>query len=588
MGNQSKISLQRGITALRSFLGEDNAIALLQSAPTRTGEAASFYFPLPIDFTGTARHLRISFPNSFPRGGLNLHIEPSPWLIWPHAMKSGLCLHGLQERPITGSPEFVVADSMSRLAKIVHLSKEGSSKEDRDTEFHSEITSYWSLQQEPSHQNIILLDRPQSASTLFALSDPRINHPSGQETIWLASAPSALKKHYARLTGRSPDIRAAETPGFFLKLKDYPEVRIPQPDHVLPWLEPHLHSDDATQLMTWFEGKGSLIDRWIVLELPGDNGAPFYCLNVRGHGILPNRGARFNLRSARRRPAIAVRHPPARLRTSTLNLLDRSEILSRDPNGAIRELENSRVVCIGVGSLGGGVALQLARSGVGHLTLIDHDKLVAANLGRHVLGTDDLGKNKANALRNRILRDMSTAEVSAYPTFAEVVLHKKPEVFEQADLVVITTADWLSEDTFWRAKSDGSNWAFLQAWSEPHAQVGHALIAPGGSFDARHLFTENGDFRHKFTEWPTGRGRIALPACGESFIPGSSMGMMNIVSMVAQAALNTLTGHINESTWVSSINRPQDLSGLNGKYVGPPLPSGMRQAQLERGWPEQT
>ncbi|WP_422911805.1 ThiF family adenylyltransferase [Pseudomonas sp. MAC6] len=61
-----------------------------------------------------------------------------------------------------------------------------------------------------------------------------------------------------------------------------------------------------------------------------------------------------------------------------------------------QKLEGARVVCVGVGSLGSTVALQLARSGVGHLTLIDPDHLVSANLGRHVLGADDLGLPKAS------------------------------------------------------------------------------------------------------------------------------------------------------------------------------------------------
>jgi hypothetical protein len=73
-------------------------------------------------------------------------------------------------------------------------------------------------------------------------------------------------------------------------------------------------------------------------------------------------------------------------------------------------------------------------------------------------------------------------------------MSSKPEVFDNADLVVITTADWQSEVTVWRAKSSGVSWGLLQAWSEPYTQVGHALFAPAGTFDGRHLFTDIGDF----------------------------------------------------------------------------------------------
>lgn len=578
--------LQRGIAALRGALGEDASLALLQPVATRADEAASYYFPLPADYMGTERRLRISFPKNFPRSGLRLTVEPSPWLIWPHAMEVGLCLHGFQERPVMGTPEYVVSDSLARLRKIVNLSKMGSCEAARDAEFRREITSYWSRQQGMSQQNLILLDRPQAASKLFALSDPRQALPSGQETVWLATDLSSLKKHCRRKIGRSPKIRAPEAPGFYAKLQSYPNLRIPAPELLLTWLMPHLAPHDREQMLDWFNERGSLPDRWIALELPGDVSASIYCLNIRAYGPQLDRGSKFYLRSARRRPAVAVSHPPALIRAATLDVLDRKEILSRDLSGVAQILEGARVVCIGVGSLGSTVALQLARSGVGHLTLIDPDHLVSANLGRHVLGADHLGMAKAEALQERIRKDLPTTEVTAFAAFAEVVMYKNPEVFEKADLVVVTTADWQSEVALWSSKSNGTSWGLLQAWSEPHTQVGHVLVAPSGGFDARGLFTENGDFRYKFTEWQEG-GVVALPACGESFIPGGSLGMANIASMVSQAALRVLSGRIEAPIWVSSINNPLDVETLGGKYVGPELPTGMLQAQLERCWPEQ-
>lgn len=495
--DQMETPLQRGIAALRGALGEDAALALLQPATTRADEAASYYFPLPVDYTGTERRLRISFPRNFPRGGLRLTVEPSPWLIWPHAMDVGLCLHGFQERPVMGTPEYVVSDSLARLRKIVSLSQMGSCAAAREAEFRREITSYWSRQQGLSLQNLILLDRPQAASKLFGLSDPRQALPSGQETVWLATDLSSLKRHCRRTIGRSPRMRAPETPGFYAKLQSYPNLRIPAPELVLTWLIPHLAPGDSAQLLAWFNERGSLPNRWIALELPGDAGAPIYCLNVRAYGPQLDRGSKFYLRSARRRPAVAVSHPPVLIRATTLDVLDRTEILSRDLSGVAQNLEAARVVCVGVGSLGSTVALQLARSGVGHLTLIDPDYLVSANLGRHVLGADDLGLAKAEALQERIRKDLPTTEVAAFADFAEVVMYQNPEVFDKADLVVVTTADWQSEVALWSSKSNGTSWGLLQAWSEPHTQVGHVLLAPSGAFDARGLFTENGEFRHK-------------------------------------------------------------------------------------------
>jgi hypothetical protein len=47
-----------------------------------------------------------------------------------------------------------------------------------------------------------------------------------------------------------------------------------------------------------------------------------------------------------------------------------------------------------------------------------------------------------------------------------------------------------------------------------------------------------------------------------------------------------LSGGTGAPIWVSSINSPHDVATLGGQYLGPELPAGMQQAQLERDWPE--
>jgi hypothetical protein len=576
--------VQRGIGALHAFLGPDVVQTWLTAITPRYNEAAAFGLPLPVDYTGVSRRLRIGFPSHFPRGQLALQVTPSPWLQWPHAMEDGMCLHGFGERPITGTPETIVSDSLKRLAQILGFAVEGSDPHRRTAEFQAEITSYWSKQLKKSSQSLLLLKRPTQAGPLYALSDPRREVISGCETLWLSDELSALKKHHERVVGVSRSIRELLAPAFYVKLQSYPPVGVPKAEAFFEWLTPHLDNEDLPALLDWLERSDDLPVRWAVLELPGEQAGPLFCFNLRSKALQPRRGPRYGLRAGRRQGAQKTAMFPAALQVATLDLLERAAIHSRERAGMAADLEHRRVVLVGLGSLGSPVAMLLAKAGVGHLTLIDPDKLVGQNLGRHALGMDELGKSKAGALRMRLQRDLPTVQVEAYNTYIEVILTAKSEVLDRADLIIVTSAEWGSEVALWRAKADGAKWPLMQAWSEPNAFVGHALVAIEPTSDGRRLFNERGDYCQAFTQWPDG-GVVPLPACGESFIPGGATGLASVVSMVVNSAIRVLRGRMPAQAWMSSISTPDEVIRLGGHYRGPRLETGQLQVVLERDWP---
>jgi adenylyltransferase/sulfurtransferase len=68
------------------------------------------------------------------------------------------------------------------------------------------------------------------------------------------------------------------------------------------------------------------------------------------------------------------------------------------------KLNAARVLIVGMGGLGCPAALYLAAVGVGHLTLLDHDKVDMSNLHRQVLyGTADVGAYKATQAKERLV-----------------------------------------------------------------------------------------------------------------------------------------------------------------------------------------
>lgn len=88
------------------------------------------------------------------------------------------------------------------------------------------------------------------------------------------------------------------------------------------------------------------------------------------------------------------------------------------PCGAAEQLEKAHVAILGIGGVGGYVAEALARSGVGHLTLIDNDTIFLSNLNRQIIATlEHIGEYKTDVMRERILSINPKAQVEVFHDF---------------------------------------------------------------------------------------------------------------------------------------------------------------------------
>ena len=82
-----------------------------------------------------------------------------------------------------------------------------------------------------------------------------------------------------------------------------------------------------------------------------------------------------------------------------------------------KRLKKAAVLLVGVGGLGAPAALYLVAAGVGRLGLVDDDTVDVTNLQRQVIfGTDDAGRPKTAAARERLLALNPGVEVVAHET----------------------------------------------------------------------------------------------------------------------------------------------------------------------------
>ena len=99
------------------------------------------------------------------------------------------------------------------------------------------------------------------------------------------------------------------------------------------------------------------------------------------------------------------------------------------------QLIASRVLILGLGGLGCPVALYLASSGVGHLTLVDHDTVDLTNLQRQIAHDhESIGVTKVQSVKKRILALNPHTQVSIHAERATQAL--LTSWLEDIDLVV--------------------------------------------------------------------------------------------------------------------------------------------------------
>ncbi len=76
-------------------------------------------------------------------------------------------------------------------------------------------------------------------------------------------------------------------------------------------------------------------------------------------------------------------------------------------------LAQKRVAIIGLGGIGCPVSMYLATSGVGSMTLVDHDQVSHDNLGRQILfNEEDISRNKAAAAKDKLSKMNSQIELN--------------------------------------------------------------------------------------------------------------------------------------------------------------------------------
>lgn len=241
--------------------------------------------------------------------------------------------------------------------------------------------------------------------------------------------------------------------------------------------------------------------------------------------------------------------------------LTRQDLLARIP--FLSDLPEKRVAVIGVGALGAGVALELARSQVGELRILDGDGVEAGTIARWPSGLTAVGHPKVQVLAHRIRLDYPFTVVEPYVHAlgesagkrtgrSETELDLLDRLMERADLVVDATAEiGVQQLVAAAANSRGIPQLYLSA---TEGALG-GIVAPV-------IPTKPGCWL--CLQWHLDSGSLPLPprdetgtvqprGCASRTFTGSRFDLLPIVAQGARVATDLLVGGAAPDVHVCSM-----------------------------------
>lgn len=109
-------------------------------------------------------------------------------------------------------------------------------------------------------------------------------------------------------------------------------------------------------------------------------------------------------------------------------------------NEALEILKNKTVLVVGIGGVGSFCVEALARTGIGHLILVDKDKIESSNINRQLLATTEtIDQVKVAVMKKRIQTLNPECKVDTYDCFYDCSMDEK--IFSQRIDFVIDCID---------------------------------------------------------------------------------------------------------------------------------------------------
>lgn len=513
---------------------------------------------------GAARRIDIVATAGFPTVPVRTALADHPkFMTWPHVESDGiLCLLPNMAECDPDDASDVAANLLNRSVPLIEELLEGSII---DRDFREEFLTYWAYKAHSDGAGLISLLSPsppcravrvwrgeglevvgEDAESLIRwvrrrFGDDADTKTEGAAFLWLGEPllPAAYPE-------TASDLRALADATGDDAVRTIDDAAAGEPDHLVALLGA--------------EGRGGT--GLICVKTPNPNRLkhhPSSALEPLSKGFRPGRTPK---------PVLTGRFfggtPVIR---SSVRRADAAWIHGRDRDPRTARLLSATVVLIGCGSVGAPVACALAQTGVGRIVLVDYDTLSWPNVGRHPLGASAVGRNKAEALAERLQADYPHLQVEVRSCGLQELLLADGDLLEAADLIIAATGSWGAENALnrWHI-ARGRRRPVLYAWTEAHACAGHGVVIAGQESCFQCNIGRTGTPLFKVVEWPDGADSSQEePACGAHYQPYGPVELSYVTAMIGELALDCLLDPPSGSFSRVLVASPGRIAKLGGR-----------------------
>lgn len=492
--------------------------------------------------------LHVLVDSGFPYSPIRIaYKNQNVYIVWPHVENEGLlCLPKVS--PPSAGLQHAIATS---LADALHLISQCQSPAFVEGELRREFISYWDRSNDKTTKNIrSLLDQSKKNARKIA--------------VWYGESFNAVAEDKDQLLSwlqnRGRTEESLVYPGIFAFLASAPTPPFPStPIQLFTLLKESCPSIDA--VLAHHPIEKQLL---ITLGVESKSGVGFISFHLSKpelDGFRKNKTFQASIKKQ-------LWKQRSKLTRQNVVRYDSSWIHGRGLDANHTLLRNSDILILGCGSLGSQVAMRLAQAGIGAMTLVDPDTMATANVGRHTLGIDSVGKSKAKSLASLLLsRYPHMRKAEGKHLSWQAFFDESPETFKRSNLVVACLGDWPADGQLaeWQIKAKPSC-PVIYGWLDEQGSASHslALLSSGPSLSC--VLGSDGKLRIPETLWTSDNRLQTEPACGTYFQPYGPIDVLHAESLVARLCIGILTGKIKAPTHRVYACATEQLREVGGEW----------------------